>query len=50
MRKIQEPRGDEDFVDTDIDPEHGNVHDTKEVANTIEKTFTTVIDDNRQDK
>ena len=50
MRKIKEPRGDDDLVDTDTESENGPVRDTKEVANTINKNITTVIADNRQDK
>ena len=50
MRKIQEPRGDDDLVDTDIDLEHGPVHDTKEVENTMNKNLTTVIAENKQGK
>ena len=50
MSKVQEPRGDDNIVDTNFDPEHGHVRDTKRVANTINKNLTTVIADNRQDK
>ena len=50
MNKIQEPRGDNHPVDTNNDPEHGPIHDTKEVENTINKRYTTVIADNRQDR
>ena len=50
MSKIQEPRGYDDLVDTDIELEHGPVHDTKEVENEINKFFTTVIAKNIQDK
>ena len=43
MRKIQEPRGDEDLVDIDTNTEHGPVSDTKEMENIINKNLTTVI-------
>ena len=50
MRKIQEPRGDDDPLDTDTDLKDGPVHDTKEEANTFDKNITNIIADNRQDK
>ena len=50
MRNIQQPKGDDNLVDTDTDPEHVPVHDTKEVANKINRDITTVISDNRQYK
>ena len=50
MSKVQEPRGDDNIVDTDNDPEHGTIHDTKEVENINNKNLTTVIAENRQDK
>ena len=31
MSKVQEPRGDDNIVDTDNDPDYGPIHDTKEV-------------------
>ena len=50
MSEIQELREDNDIMDTDTDIEHGYVHDTKEVENTINKYLTTVIAENKQDK
>ena len=39
LSKIQEPRGNDDLVDNDTDLEHVPVHDTKEVANKINKNL-----------
>ena len=50
MSKVQEPRGDDNIVDTDNDTEHGLIHDTKEVENINKNNITTVISENRQDK
>ena len=50
MSKAQEPRGDDELVDTNTGLEHGPDHDTKDVENTINKNLTTVIDEKRQDK
>ena len=50
MSKIQEPRGDDNIVDTDTELEHDPVHDTKEVENTIKIYITTVIYENIWDK
>ena len=50
MSNIKELREDEDIVYTDTDLEHGPVHDTKEVENTIVQNVNTVIAENRQDK
>ena len=50
MSNIQELMEDEDLVDTDTDLEHGPVHDTEKVENTINQNVNTMIAENRQDK
>ena len=46
----QEPWGYDNLIDTDIELEHGSVHDTKEVENTINSNINTAVYENRQDK
>ena len=50
MNKTQELRQDDYRVDNHTEIEYGTIRDIEEVENIIDKSFTTVIAENRQDK